>query len=196
MSEMPAAQTETNVRTHPITVAEYYRMGEAGIIKPDERVELLDGELIPMPPIGPEHSYDVGRFMRLLVKRFDGRAFVGVQGPVRLDDTSEPQPDLVLLELPEERYVKAHPTPAQTLLVIEVAQSSLSYDRGRKLRAFARCGVREYWIVDLVHERIEVYREPSGERYRVHLRAVRGESVAPAAFPDDTMAVDDILPPA
>ena len=112
---------------------------------------------------------------RFLVRRFDGRAFVGVQGPVRLDDLSEPQPDLVLLALPDERYRKAHPTPADVMLLVEVARSSLAYDRGKKLHAYARRGVREYWIVDLVHDRIDVYREPSGERYRVHLRAERGE---------------------
>jgi Uma2 family endonuclease len=97
--------------------------------------------------------------------------------------------------MPEDRYAIAHPTPAEVLLIVEVAASSLGYDAGMKLRAYARRRVREYWIVDLAHEHVDVYREPQGGRYKDHRRAGRGKSVAPLAFPDDSIAVDDILPP-
>lgn len=194
MSEMQARFEET-ARTGPITVAEYHRMGELGIIGPDERVELLDGKLIPMPPIGPEHGYTVETLNERLVRLFAGRAWVRVQLPVALDDYSEPQPDFALRRRPPSDTLPAHPTAAETLLAVEVSLSSLAFDRGTKLRAYARRGIREYWIVDLVHDRVEVYREPRGERYTEHRTVRRGESVAPAEFPDDPIAVDDILPP-
>jgi Uma2 family endonuclease len=170
-------------------------MGELGIIGPDERVELLDGELIRMPPISPDDDYTVRRCNVFFVQRFADRASISIQGPVTLDDRSEPQPDVMLNALPAEQYAKAHPTPEESLLVIEISKSSLAFDRGRKLRAYARRGVREYWIVNLVEEQVEVYREPAGEAYRVQRRAGRGESVACAAFPDEPLAVDEILPP-
>jgi Uma2 family endonuclease len=192
---MQAEKTEDYLPDRPITLAEYYRMGELGIIKPDDRVELLDGELIPMPPIGPEHSYSVTRLTRFFHQRFGDRASVHVQGPIHLDKWSAPQPDVMLNALPEEQYAVAHPTPEETLLVVEVSVTSHSTDRGKKLRAYARRGVREYWIVDMLHERIEVYRTPRGERYAFHQTAVRRKSVAPMMFPGETVAVDDILPP-
>jgi Uma2 family endonuclease len=194
MSEMQARIEET-AGTGPVTVAEYHRMGELGIIGPDERVELLDGKLIPMPPIGPEHAYTIETLNERLVRHFAGRASVRVQLPVALDDRSEPQPDFTLRRRPPSDTLPAHPTPAETLLAVEVSLSSLAFDRGTKLRAYARGGIREYWIVDLVHERVEVYRDPRGERYAVHRTVHRGESVAPAEFPEDSIAVDEILPP-
>lgn len=183
------------VLIRPITVAEYYRMAEVGILGPEERVELLDGQLIAMPPGGPPHAYSVHRVASYFFKRFGDRAYVSVQAPMSLDRWSEPEPDVMLSALPEERYSVAHPTPADVLLVVEVAASSLRYDARRKLRAYARCGVREYWILDLSHERVDVHSEPIGERYEKHRCAVRGQSVAPLAFPDDPIVVDDILPP-
>jgi Uma2 family endonuclease len=192
---MQAEKIEENVPGRRITVAEYHRMGKLGIIKPDDRVELLDGKLIPMPPIGPEHGYSVMRLMRYCVRLFDGRAAVSIQGPVTLDDWSEPQPDMMLLSLPEERYAHVNPTPQDALLVVEVSVTSLSTDRGKKLRAYARRGVREYWVVDIVHERVHVYREPQEERFMSHRTVVRGDSVAPMMFPNDAIAVNDILSP-
>jgi Uma2 family endonuclease len=200
----PPSVQSTNLakRTDPgdvyirrITVAEYYRMGAAGIVGPDEPVELLDGQLIAMPPGGPPHDYSVQRVTTYFYKHFAERAFIKVQGALALDAWSEPEPDVMLSALPVKQYALAHPTPGQVMLVVEVAVSSLRYDAGMKLRAYARRGICEYWIVDLAHERIDVYREPKGERYAKHRRAGRGQSIAPLAFPDDTVAVDDILPP-
>jgi Uma2 family endonuclease len=183
------------MRIRRITVQEYDRMGEAGIFGPQERVELLDGLLIEMPPGGPPHAYTVDRVTTTFCKRFDGRAYIRAQGPVTLDQWSEPEPDVMLSALPEEQYAVAHPKPPQVLLVVEVAVSSLRYDTGAKLRAYARQGIREYWIVDAEHGHVDVYREPRGERYEKHERAERGQFVAPLAFPADAIAVNDILPP-
>ncbi|HEV2644632.1 MAG TPA: Uma2 family endonuclease [Candidatus Elarobacter sp.] len=183
------------MRIRRITVAEYYRMGEAGIFAPEERVELLDGQLIEMPPGGPPHAYSVQRVMSAFYDRFAGRAYIRVQAALTLDRWSEPEPDVMLSALPEEQYAVAHPKPSQVFLVVEVAMSSLRYDAGAKLRAYARRGVREYWVVDVEHGHVDVYREPRGERYKKHVRVERGDSVAPLSFPDDAIAVNDVLPP-
>jgi Uma2 family endonuclease len=167
----PTVSTQVRgARIRRITVAEYHRLGEAGIVGPGERVELLDGQLIKMPPIGPPHDYSVERVTRYFYKHFADRAFIKSQGAVTLDKWSEPQPDVTLNEPLADRYAIAHPTPAQVLLVVEVAASSLGYDAGMKLRAYARRRVREYWIVDLEHQHIDVHREPHGGRYKLHIR--------------------------
>jgi Uma2 family endonuclease len=195
-AEAPATQTNADdVFIRRIAVAEYDRMAGLGIFGPEERVELLDGQLIAMPPGGPPHDFSVERVTSYFYKHFAERAFIKVQGALALDRWSEPQPDVMLSVLPVKQYASAHPTPEQVMLVVEVAVSSLRYDAGEKLRAYARRGIREYWIVDLAHERVNVYREPRGERYAKHRRAGRGQSIAPLAFPDDAVAVDDILPP-
>jgi Uma2 family endonuclease len=194
MSDMPAI-AEPEILIRPITVAEFHRMGDAGIFARDERVELLDGRLIAVPPMTPKHAYSVRRVGALLQQRFARLALVSTQLPVVLDEWSEPLPDVALIALPEAQYLRAHPTPRQVLVLVEVALSSLRYDAGMKLRAYARRGVREYWIVDLVHQRIDVYREPRSEHYGVHLIFERGASVAPLAFPDEPIAVDEVLPP-
>jgi Uma2 family endonuclease len=190
------AELEDGARIHLITVAEYRRMDERGVFGPEQRVELLDGLLFEIPPMSPEHAYAVDQVSAVFHERFAGRAWVRTQTPITLDEMSEPQPDLTLNELPKERYAKAHPTPSEALLVVEVSLSSLKMDLGRKLRAYARRGVREYWIVDLAHERVEVFRGPAGERYRNHQPLGRGKSVAPLAFPNDPLLIDEFLPPA
>jgi Uma2 family endonuclease len=187
-----AEQDEVHFR--PITVAEYYRMGEVGILGPDERVELLDGMLIAVPPIGPAHGYVVMKLNTLLHARLPAGFLVSTQLPLHLDDLSEPEPDFVVMPGPHERYQHTHPTPADAVWVIEVALSSLRYDRREKRDAYARAGVPEYWIVDLAHERLEVFTNPRGGVFRQMSVLERGERRAPVAFPDLVLAVDDLLP--
>ena len=128
------------------TVDEYYLMAEVGILKPAERVELIEGEIIVMPPIGPEHAWDVDRLNEILVSRAAGRYYVRNQNPVRLGDDTEPEPDVALLRRRPEGYRAAHPSPADVLLVIEVADSSLEYDRNIKAHIYGRSGVPETWV--------------------------------------------------
>jgi Uma2 family endonuclease len=192
----PAETARPDYDVRRISVADFYRMGEAGLFGPRERIELLDGQLIRMPPIGPRHGYSVDGLALLFFRRFADVAHVRIQGAITLDKWSELLPDVMLNVLPSERYAGAHPKSADALLVVEVAESSLRYDSGRKLRAYARRNVLEYWIVDLVHERIEVHRDPHGEGYRTRLTFERGASVAPSAFPGVEIAVDEVLPPA
>ncbi len=181
-------------RIRPITRKEYHRMGELGILRPDERVELLDGELIAMPPIGSDHAFSVRELTETFVLRFAGRAIVDVQNPLALDVYSEPEPDVMLLALRPDRYRESIPESGDVLLVIEVSNTSWRYDRGRKLRAYARAGIAELWIVHLAGECVLQFREPSGETYAQERSYGRGDSLTSAAFPGDAFDVDALLP--
>ncbi|GAC1442972.1 MAG: Uma2 family endonuclease [Vulcanimicrobiaceae bacterium] len=175
----------------PISVDMYRRMGETGILAEDARVELLDGELIEMAPISPEHQDPIRKLIAIFVKRFDERAIVDANGPVIIDPISAPQPDLMLLGLRD--YLTRLPDQRDVLLVVEVALSSLRYDRGRKLSAYARAGVPEVWIVNLVDRRVERYTDLAGSSYATVEDVRRGGSIAPRAFPNDAIPVDDFL---
>src|SRR5437868_5933402 len=148
------------------TVSEYYRMGKAGVFKEDDRVELIEGEIIQMPPIGNRHSSCVLRLNRLLCPALLGRALVNIQNPVRLDERSEAVPDVLVLKPRPDDYSTGHPRPEDTLLLVEVSDSSLSYDRGRKLPLYARQGVPEVWVVELPNALISVHHGPTKDGYR------------------------------
>ncbi|HEU4627878.1 MAG TPA: Uma2 family endonuclease [Steroidobacteraceae bacterium] len=152
-------------RRHRITVEEYYRMAEVGLLAPDARVELIEGEIIDMPPIGSRHASAVSRLHYLLVRAAGDRAVVRGQSPVRLDAYSEPQPDLAVLAPRADFYDKAHPTPADALLIIEVSETTLRYDRQRKQPLYARHGIPELWIVDIQGNQLHVFRKPAGGEY-------------------------------
>jgi Uma2 family endonuclease len=179
--------------THRFSVEAYYRMAETGVIGPDARVELLDGEIIDMSPIGPLHGGVVNRLLRLFARLSSGRFLLTVQNPVRLDDYSEPQPDLMLLKPVPDDYTVRHPGPEDVFLLIEVAASSLAYDRGTKLPAYGRAGILEVWIVNLEDEAIEVYREPHLAGYASTTLLRPGETVRPLAFPDAAVDVAELF---
>ncbi len=184
------------VAHHPrlFTVDEYHAMGDAGVFSPEEHVELLDGEILTMAPVGPRHAGEVNRLTHLLITTFGTRAVVQVQNPVRLDDLSEPQPDIALLRRRHDFYDSRHARPADVLALIEVAETSLAYDRGKKLKAYACRGIADYWIVDLHGARIVVHRKPSAAGYAAEFSVSRGASLAFESFPDDSLLVDDLLP--
>jgi Uma2 family endonuclease len=148
------------------TTDDYQRMGQAGILSEDDRVELIDGEVVAMTPIGPRHGACVDRATRALVNAAGDRAIVRVQGAVRLDLFHEPEPDIVLLWPRTDFYATRQPGPADILLVIEVAESSIDYDREVKSRIYARSGVPEYWLVDLNDNALVCYRNPRPARIR------------------------------
>ena len=173
------------------TIEEYERMVETGILEQDERVELIEGEIVEMSPIGNPHAAFVANLSHLLVHAVDDRALVWPLGPVRVPPRSVPQPDLALLR--PRSYVREAATIADVLLVIEVADTSLRYDRTVKLRLYARAGIPEYWIVDANTETLEIYRSPSGGRYADLLRPSPNERVAPLAFPDAALPVASIF---
>ncbi|HOM14528.1 MAG TPA: Uma2 family endonuclease, partial [Rubrivivax sp.] len=150
---------------HRLSVADYYRMGEAGIFAPNARVELIDGEIIDMAPIGARHAAAVSRLNRAVTAAVNTRAIVSVQNPLRLSDLSEPEPDLMLLQPRADFYADAHPGAADVLLLIEVADASARYDREIELPLYARHGVPEVWIVDLEARLVRFYRQPAGDAY-------------------------------
>jgi Uma2 family endonuclease len=156
---------------HPITVGEYFRMGEAGVLDADARCELIEGEIIDMPPIGPPHASKTNRLAALLADAVRGKAIVSAQNPVVLGDLSAPQPDLALLRYRDDYYAQAHPGPADILLLVEVADTSLAHDRDTKLPLYARFQVPEVWIIDIPGRHLDVHREPDGVRYTHQFRA-------------------------
>ena len=188
----PAAPSSAPTRRR-FTVAEYYAMGEAGILTEDDRVELLDGELIEMPPIGDRHAGSVDYFTEALPLALRRRANVRIQNPVRLDDGSEPLPDAMLLRRRDDFYRSRKPIPADVLLIIEVSDTSLAYDRGAKLAAYARAGIPEVWIANLPDGRVESYAEPAGGEYAVVRHYYPGSSISPQAFPDIALEVARII---
>jgi Uma2 family endonuclease len=181
-------------RPRRFSVHEYHAMGTAGVFSPAERVELLDGEILTMPPIGHRHIGAVNRLMYVLIATFGTRVVVQGQGSVRLDDRSEPEPDMALLRARDDFYATRHARPPDVFALIEVAGASMALDRGRKLRTYARHGIAEYWIVDLGGDRILVHREPAATGYSYEFSARRGETLAFDAFPGDALSVDDLLP--
>ena len=177
-----------------VTIDEYHQMGEDGVFPPDARVELIRGEIVEMAPIGPGHAGSVRRFIRNFSARLSPYAIVDAQNPVELrEQESEPQPDITLLRLRDDFYSTATPTPGDTLLVVEVADSSLSFDRRVKMHLYAEAGIPESWLVDLNSGTLFVYRRPSPEGYQ-DVRAYRhGEVVFVEALPDVRFTVDEIL---
>jgi Uma2 family endonuclease len=183
------------VKRYRFTVDQYHRMGKARIFQPDCRVELVNGEIFEMSPIDPWHAGVVNWLTHRFITGLGGRAIVPVQNPTTVDPRSEPQSDLMLVKPRDDFYRTAHPTPEDALLVIEVANTSLPHDRRRKLPLYARTGVAEVWIVNRRADAVDIFRDPSPAGYRDQLRRGRGEHVAPSAFPDLRLSVDDILGP-
>lgn len=157
---------------------EYYRMGEAGLFV-DKRVELLDGEIITLPPQNPSHAGALTRAPAVLMSLLGASFSVRIQLPIILDDWSEPEPDIAVCQPDPDDYMFAHPSADQVLLLIEVAESSLSYDRGRKTAAYARSGILEYWIINLVDKRIEVFSnpDPAAQCYHSERHATASDTV-------------------
>ena len=168
-------------------------MAETGVLQPDARVELLDGEINDMSPIGSFHGGVTNRLITIFTAAPEGRWIVTVQNPVHLDDHSEPQPDLAILKSSPDSYVNHHPQPEDVFLLIEVADSSLAVDREQKLPLYGRSGIAEVWIINLPEHSIEVYREPnfSGYGSKTILRA--GDQAIPQAFPDVVIDVAGLL---
>jgi Uma2 family endonuclease len=178
---------------HRLDVDAYYRMAEAGILTQNDHVELIGGEILDMTPIGSAHAGKTNRLNRLFARAAaDGLALVSVQSPLRLDAYNEPEPDVMLLKPREDDYQDRHPGAADVLLLVELSESSLAYDRGMKLALYAKFGVQEVWIVDLRGAAIEVYREPAGDAYAVAERLTSG-SLAPLLVPGVTIDVGALL---
>ena len=175
------------------TTTEYYQMARAGILAEDEQVELLQGEILEMTPIGSRHAACVDRLNRLFNVRLGQRAIVRVQSPIHLSEYSEPEPDLVLLEPRADFYVQAHPEPEDVLLLVEVAETSVEYDRQVKVPLYVQSGILEVWLIDVLGACVEVYRNPGPQGYGEVRRHGPDQSLVPHAFLDLNVAVNEIL---
>ena len=180
-------------RKHRITVDEYYRMAEVGLLAPDARVELIEGEIIEMAPIGTDHGSVVDVLTLLMIKAVDDRAQVRTQGAIRLNRRSEPQPDLALLTPRADKYRRAQPSPADILLVVEVSDSTLRYDRDVKIPLYARHDIPEVWIFDLPNREFRTFRSPEAGSYLDQDVTSDPGVIRPQALPDVSVDLSGIL---
>jgi len=178
---------------HRLTVEEYYRMAEVGLLAPDARVELIEGEIVDMAPIGSRHGSAVKRLLQLFSAAINSQAIVAVQDPLRLGPRNEPQPDLMLLAPRDDFYGSAHPTAADVLLLVEVSDTTARYDRGIKLELYARHGVREVWIVDLDNHVLRTFRGPKGDTYTEVMETAHPGTLAPQALPGVSIDASKLL---
>ncbi|MEE3719529.1 Uma2 family endonuclease [Tumidithrix elongata RA019] len=178
---------------HKFTVEQYHQMAANGILAPSDRLELINGEIIEMSPIGIRHASCVRRAINLLAKKLGDFAIIDAQDPIKLSDSSEPQPDIAVLNPRSDFYATAHPEPQDVFLLIEVADTTIASDREVKVPLYARSSISELWLIDLNNQILEVYYEPIGDRYRYMQLFEAGQSIHLQAFPSISFAVNDIL---
>ena len=177
---------------HALSVDDFHKLGEIGVLRDDDRVELIEGVLIDMAPIGSRHASLVNRFNNRLAVALSGHAIVSTRNPVILGAASEVQPDIALLRHRDDFYADAHPTPSDVLLVIEVADTSLPFDRNVKVPLYARHGIPEVWLVSPRERRIEVFRRPTNAGYGETLRPAETEALAPLLLPEISVSGADL----
>ena len=180
--------------TYKFTTEDFYHLYETGLFNSQDRIELLNGEIIIMQAIGSRHAQALTNLISEFGEQARRRFMLSPQNPVELERYSMPQPDLTLVPM-SRRTARRHPTPEEVFLIIEVADSSLAYDREEKRRAYATTGIREFWLLNLVDDVLEIYRQPEGNAYREQLTIPADGTASPLAFPDVTIALADILPP-
>jgi Uma2 family endonuclease len=184
----------TSIAVRRLTVGDYHRMAEAGIFSADERVELLDGNLISMAAKGTAHSSATTRTRKVVEAALGGRVLVRVQDPVQLDDYSEPEPDIAIVALEPLEYADHHPKPSEIFLLIEVADTSLAFDLGAKALAYARSGIPEYWVLDVQFRKLYVLRSPMIEGYQSKVVLTEAMQIVPLAFPEYILEIREMLP--
>ena len=175
------------------TVDEYHMMAEVGILHEDDRLELIEGEIVKMAPIGSRHAACTNKINRLLSTALGGRAIVSIKNPLPLSEKTEAQPDITLLKHRSDFYAERHPEPADVLLVIEVADTSLAYDRDIKMPQYARAGIPKAWLVDLASQQLLSFLDPTEQAYGRTVTRKAGKSFSPSAFSDITFTLNDLL---
>ncbi len=192
---LPAAlvQPQAQVRRWAFSTTDYHRMREIGFFREDDRLELIDGEVRLMSPIGPRHAAFVNQFAAALILQVGKIAIVSIQNPIHLNDNTEPIPDLLLLKPRRDAYASALPNPADTLLIIEVSDTTLVYDQQEKLPRYAQAGIPEVWLTDADKQTIERHSEPSGTQYATKQTFKRGQSISVLALPQITISLDSIF---
>ncbi|MEQ1738418.1 MAG: Uma2 family endonuclease [Methyloglobulus sp.] len=181
------------VRKHLTDIHEWQKLGEANIFPPESRIELINGEILDMAPIGFNHAGHLIRLINLFAPRTAGKALINAQNPLQLGDLSEPEPDFMLLKPNADSYTTRHPIADDVLLLIEVADSSLTYDQTQKLRLYALHNVPEYWLLNLNDNCLEVYRKPKGEVYAEKTTLYTADNITLSQLPGISIQVAEIL---
>ncbi len=181
------------VRKHLTDIHEWRKLGEANIFPPDSRIELIEGEIIEMAPVGSHHSSHLKRINKLFSSLVMDMAIVAVQDPLQLSDLSEPEPDFMLLRPVPDFYYEKHPIAQDVFLLIEVADSSLNFDQNQKLRLYAMHNVPEFWLLNLIDNCLEVYRKPKGEVFAEKTTLYSGDKISLSQLPDICIQVSEIL---
>jgi Uma2 family endonuclease len=184
----------TSTQLRPLTNAEYYQMIETGIIQEGERVELISGQIFTMAAKGVRHTICTRRLFKQLLSLMGDRADVQSQDPITLPNNSEPEPDIVIARLREDNYENSHPLPADIILIIEVSDTTLKFDQDVKAPLYATAEINEYWIVNLVDNRLEVYRQPEGGIYTTNQIFMLPRSISLPEFPEIALNISDFSP--
>lgn len=193
INAMQSIETTFNLRLW--TVDEYHRMALTGILDSSERVELLEGKVIWKSAKGTTYCSAVGRTDYLFKEALKNRAWVSIQDPVALSNNSEPEPDIAVVKIDPLRYADHHPTPEEVYLIIEVADSSLKFDCDTKGKTYAKAGIADYWVLDVIDRELYVYRQPTPEGYKSKTVLSEDKTISPLQFPDLVVSVCDMLPP-
>lgn len=191
--QIEQVEQAAGIRRHLFSIAEYERMIEVGVFEEDARIELIRGEIVEMSPINPPHEACVRRLTRLFDRNAGDVAIVSVQCSIRLPDGSQPQPDVAILKWQDDFYADRRVVPDDVLLLIEVSESSLAFDRGDKLKMYAQAGIPDYWVVDVQGKVVEAYSVPGRGKYENVLQVRRGETLALPSSLSASVSVDDIL---
>ncbi len=194
MALAPTHNPLPSIRRHQFNADEYHLMAQTGVLKQNDRVELIHGEIVDMTPIGNDHAGIIDQLAQFFHDATRKQAIVRVQNPIRISDISEPQPDLILLRPRSDFYRKGHPGPQDALLLIEVADSSLDFDRNIKIPLYANAAIPEVWIANLTGKSLEVFRNPSKGQYNQTQTFKSPASVSPLAFPDHPLKLADLFP--
>lgn len=184
---------ESSIIIRRLSVEDYHQMAESGILEPGERVELVEGQIIQMAAKGTAHSAAVSRIEKLLRSRLGDQALLRFQDPIRLNDYSEPEPDVAVVHPNPIFYEDHHPTSSEVFLLIEVSDKTLKFDREVKSPAYARAGISEYWVLDVNAHKLHVYRLPSANGYQSETIMSEELTVAPLAFSECTIAIKEML---
>jgi Uma2 family endonuclease len=183
-----------NTQIRPLTSVEYYQMIESGIIREGERVELILGQIFTMAAKGTRHSVSTTRLITEISTILQRRAIVRCQEPITLPNNSEPEPDIAIVKLRSDDYVNSHPSATDIILVIEVADSTIKFDRETKAPLYAAAGINEYWIVNLIDNRLEIYRQPEGNIYAIIEIITPPRSIGLPQFPEISLNIGDFFP--
>jgi Uma2 family endonuclease len=183
-----------NTQIRQLTSTEYYGMMESGIIREGERVELILGQIFTMAAKGTRHTVTTTRLLKTLLMLVGEQAIVRCQDPITLPNNSEPEPDIAIVRLRADEYIHSHPSPEDIILVIEVADSTIKFDRETKAPLYAAAGISEYWIVNLLDDRLEIYRQPEGDIYTSIEIAMPPRSIDLPQFTATIANIGDLFP--